>query len=390
MNVIWAYYKSHPILLYDDEKVFTMNNPKPKAGSDDANAIVLDDVLSGNSGVLPAPVESAAVADAIDSQQTALTKCNEERDSKKPAAVSPDDEKKKKRSTSKEIITENKAEPKRIKKIIVTRTVIDKDGNVVTTKTTEETDKPVLASAALCQTQSTLSLYGLAGKDKDGEKVISIYQAKVFKPKRPDALSYNIKTSLAGLDYVAVRDDPLSQEVAKLVKESDVVFLNIKEAETEDPEPRYFVFDGVKSKVGIGREEDTMNCDCEDCFIDACWEYLWGPYCVAAVERYFEENYYIATEKDAYVVYVAHLNRRLDAHSYDDSGAAERLRPTQISKPPHCMRVGSLTHCIKWIKWQRTAGPHASWYTAQRLRRQRNRQAAQAREQTENRISQMN
>ena len=227
-------------------------------------------------------------------------------DQKKPATVSPNNEKKKKRATSDEIT--EKAEQKRIKTIIVTQTIIDEDGNVTTTKTTEEIDKPVLASAALCQTQSTLSLYGFSGSGNDDGKVIPIYQAKVVKSKKAAAMDCKIRNLLAGLNYVTVRDDPLSQEVAKLVKESDVIFLNIKEVKTDDPEPRYFVFDGVKSKVGIGHEEDTMDCEYEDCFIDACYEYLWGPYCVAAVKHYFEENYYIATEKDAYVIYIAHLN----------------------------------------------------------------------------------
>ena len=197
--------------------------------------------------------------------------------------------------------------------------------------------------------------------------------------------------TLAGLDYyMSVNDNPLTQEVNKLVKESDVVFLNIKEVEEDDPEPRYFISDGVESKPGIGQEDNTIDLHCTDCYDDACCEYLWGPYCVAAVERYFCENNYIANKRDAYVIFLAHLNCRMDAHSYDESGASETLRPTQITKLPSCMRKCSLRHSIKLIKWQRSNGPYSDWYRTQRCRRQRTRQSAEAKDQMENRNGQLN
>ena len=219
--------------------------------------------------------------------------------------------------------------------------------------------------------------------------MIPIYQAKVVKQKDQEAKDKDLKTTLAGLDYVTVNNNPLTQEVNKLVGESNVIFLNIKEVEEDDPEPRYFILDGAEAKPGIGQEEDTIDLHCTDCYDDACCEYLWGPYCVAAVERYFCENNYMANERDAYVVFISHLNRRMDAHSYDESGASESLRPTQITRPPACMKKCSLKHSIKWIKWQRANKPYADWYSTQRCKRQRTRQHAKAKDQMGNRNGQL-
>ena len=72
---------------------------------------------------------------------------------------------------------------------------------------------------------------------------------------------------------------------------------------------------------------------------------------MSAVKRYWDENSHSATVKDAYVTFVAHYNRVLDWHSYGE-GDTNRLRPTKITKPPHCMRKGSLRFAIQWIKWQ--------------------------------------
>ena len=71
----------------------------------------------------------------------------------------------------------------------------------------------------------------------------------MVKPKDQEMKDKELDCTLAGLDYyMSVNDNPLTQEVHKLVKESDVVFLNIKEVGEDDPEPRYFILDGAESQ----------------------------------------------------------------------------------------------------------------------------------------------
>ena len=190
------------------------------------------------------------------------------------------------------------------------------------------------------------------------------------------------------LDYVTFSDEPLFQRVNTTIGESDVIFLNIKEVTEDDTEPIYIVFYGINSKPGPGRDEDTMDCACDQCFLDACCEFLFGLYCYAAVVRYFEENCYIATERDAYVVFVAHFNQRLDLHLFENS-TAERLRPSQMSRPLLCMKQGSLKCAFEWIKWQIAFGPYADFYKEQNRRKERNKQLKMARNLHVNRDGQL-
>ena len=309
-------------------------------------------------------------------------------DKKRPANISPGDQERKKKL--KDFLEAEPNNGRRKKTTVTTKTIIDADSHVTTMKTTEEVSCPTVTASALRQSQSSLSVYGFSGKDSKSANMIPIYQAKVVNQKDQEAKDKELKTTLAGLDYVTVNNNLLTQEVNKLVRESDVIFLNIKEVEEDNSEPRYFVLDGVEAKPGIGQEEDTIDLHCTDCYDDACCEYLWGAYCVLAVERYFCENNYIANERDAYVVFISHLNCRMDAHSYSESGAFESLRPTQITKPPACMKKCGLKHSTKWIKWQRANSPYSDWCRTQCCRRQRTRQHAEAKNQMDNRIGQLN
>ena len=377
------------LLLHKDETIFPMsakpinNNNK----GDEKNPIELLDEISGNSGILPTPEQIVSAHQALGRQRDLLATFNDNMNKKRPADVSPEDSKKKPNCATDKATS---VSPNQTSTVTTTKTIKDENGAITTVKTIEEITRPSPIAAALRQSQSNLSIYGFTGSTKDGAKVIPIYQAKVTKPSKKKAFDAEVNNAIAGLEYTAVRDNPLLQEVAKLVKQSDVIFLNVQEVEEDIPEPRFFVWDGVDAIKGCGQEEETIHPRCRDCFADACCEFLWGLYCLAAVERYFHENYSIANEKDAYVVFTSHFNRQLDIHSYNESGNAEALRPTQITKPPLCMREGSLKHAIRWIKWQKAYGPHADWYNSQRRRRQRNRQTAEAKEQMQNCAGQLN
>ena len=129
---------------------------------------------------------------------------------------------------------------------------------------TEEVSCPTVTAATLCQSQSILSVYSFSDKNTESAKVILIYQAKIVKK--------DLNHTLAGIDYVPVSSNILTQEVNNFVKESNVIFLYIKEVEEDKSEPWYFIFDGVEAKPGIEQEEDTIDLHCENYYIDTCCE----------------------------------------------------------------------------------------------------------------------
>ena len=102
------------------------------------------------------------------------------------------------------------------------------------------------------------------------------------------------------------------------------------------------------------------------------------------MRRYYNENSYVATLRDAYMIYVAHYNRYLDLDSFKTSDT-ERLRLTKICKPTKCMKMGSLITAMRWVQWNLEHGPHSEWYINKRCRRQMARIAKTARDQRLNR-----
>ena len=124
----------------------------------------------------------------------------------------------------------SEADPKRRKTTTVTtQTITDANGHVTTVKMTEEVSCPTVTAATLCQSQSILSVYSFSDKNTESAKVILIYQAKIVKK--------DLNHTLAGIDYVPVSSNILTQEVNNLVKESNVIFLYIKEVEEDKSEP---------------------------------------------------------------------------------------------------------------------------------------------------------
>ena len=190
-----------------------------------------------------------------------------------------------------------------------------------------------------------------------------------------------------------ISDDPSHGFINYAIHESDVRFLNLEEVDEEHTDPPiYVVFGDVESYKGIGHSGDmTDTCmhGCEECYLDACCEFLFGPYCYAAVKRYYREHSYTATIREAYVYFVAHFNRQLDLHSYKESGNSESLRDSDISKPTKCMKVGSLKYALMWVQWHRYHGPHAEHYRNDRCKRDAVRRAKAARAQHNNRVTKL-
>lgn len=158
--------------------------------------------------------------------------------------------------------------------------------------------------------------------------------------------------------------------------------MHLDDIEEEDPEPEYVLF-GLDPGTKTARyptneeEDDTLNVRCQDCAIDYCDEYLHGGYCACAVKRYWEENKYTATVRNAYVVWITHYNRRLDNKSYRDN-LEGYLRDSQMSKPPLCMKDGSLKFSLQWIKWQIENGLMKDHYDQERAKRRRVRENKEA------------
>ena len=111
--------------------------------------------------------------------------------------------------------------------------------------------------------------------------------------------------------YYYVGNDPQYGHAAREIFESHVVCMYLKEVEEDEDEPFYTIFGNDKNlKLALNpMEEDGVykfNCACYECRRqDACDDFLFGSYCVAAVRLYFAENKYHSKLKGAYQVFVA-------------------------------------------------------------------------------------
>ena len=140
---------------------------------------------------------------------------------------------------------------------------------------------------------------------------------------------------------LVVNDTPLFSPTSRVLKHTDMMFLELKEIELDDEEPLYQCF-GYGKNLSLWKDkddsddEDKKNCACEECtYNDICDEYRFGSYCVAAVERYYKENKFFATTKDAYVVFVSHYNRVLDVDSFNRDKASAGVRPSEVTQNRH-------------------------------------------------------
>ena len=102
-----------------------------------------------------------------------------------------------------------------------------------------------------------------------------------------------------------------------------------------------------------------------------CNEYCFRLYCVSAVKGYYKENRFFATLKDTYIVFVSHCNHTLYFHSFNRHLEREGLRSTEVTKPPHCMKKGSLKHSLCWIKGKVENSPEKPYYQEMRIRRRK-------------------
>ena len=203
-----------------------------------------------------------------------------------------------------------------------------------------------------------------------GEK--SFFVSKIIPKINKKTKEQNLTLKVNALQaYAKVNDDPRTHQIAKDLLSSDLIFLEVKEVNEDDIEPRYELFGEnqplCKDHAAICSDWKINN-NCDNCYADCCNEWCFGQYCVSAVKRYYAENEHSVTVKDAYVTFVAHYNRVLDWHSYGE-GHTHKLRKSQITKPPYCMKKGSLLFAIQWIKWQIENGSEKEHYAEQRRKR---------------------
>ena len=149
------------------------------------------------------------------------------------------------------------------------------------------------------------------------------------------------------------------------------MFLRLNDIKDDDLEHIYEMF-GNNAKLANSSQnmcnKTCLNRNCKDCDLEACDEYRFGHYCVAAVKRYYDENEYITTIKDGYVTFMVHYNQALDWHSFA-TNTHYKLRYTKISRAPKCMRDGSLKFACQWLKCKIENGPHKEWYNQQRKKK---------------------
>ena len=369
----------HSLIIPEDEipfkSIFTMSSDGNKS-----NPIVLD----GDNPVKDEPVAEVKIKTEAVSEKDEEMKAEEDATANlKPAAtvmVSPDNPRKRaatNQDTTKQSEltdnneTNNNTKIETVTTTVVTKTTKDNNGNTTTAVTTTKSRFFAPPPVTVCK----------------------IIRSK--KQKTKEEIDEEMNRVLRVCDYThdIITDNPLHQAVNYEVRESDIRFMHLAEVVQDSEEPRYWVWkdiDSYKPKAASDEEAgDTCMRGCEDCFLDACCEYLYGPYLVAAVKRYYEENPHIATLRDAYVYYIGHFNRRLDIHSYHESGNAERLRASEITKPTKCMKAGSLKYCMEWVNWQLHHGPHAAFYAAERSKRMLIKAQKKAKEERYNRITKL-
>ena len=166
-----------------------------------------------------------------------------------------------------------------------------------------------------------------------GEKTFIV--TKVHKRKNKREKQQKVNSKLDSLvSKCTVNDTPLFSVTARNLRMNDLLFLELKEIEDDEEEPLYQCF-GCDPKLRLKKScfdlegDFKKNCSCGDCeSTDICDEYRFGPYCVAAVKRYYEENKFFAMLKDVYIVYVSHYNHALDLHSFNRDNERAGMRET--------------------------------------------------------------
>ena len=127
-------------------------------------------------------------------------------------------------------------------------------------------------------------------------------------------------------------------------------YINIDDTRKMTSEPVYVLFAG-STFVHTGLGSNGAQCcygPCEDCDVDYCHEYLFGDYCIDATKRYYRDNRHTATMKQAYVLFEAHYNHRLDVYSFDKT---KKIRKDTVKEIPRCMADGALKHALEWCKY---------------------------------------
>ena len=195
-----------------------------------------------------------------------------------------------------------------------------------------------------------------------GEKPLAVTKiiCKESNESKDKAMNLRIESFV---NYHQCFDSPLTGFAAREVLESDVGLLHLKEVELDEEEPRYEIFGKGKNlklatSITDPDGDHKVNCDCNDCTEqDECDKFVYGPYCVAAIKRHFEENKYNSSLRCAYQVYVTHYKRVLDFHSYNTNNNRKGMRQTEFTKPTYCMKEGSLKYALFWLQWQIENGP---------------------------------
>ena len=208
---------------------------------------------------------------------------------------------------------------------------------------------------------------------------------KVVRKKSKSTKEARMKSMIKSLlTKHPIFDDYAGSYAAREIFDSDVILLHLRELETDEEEPSYVMW-GTDPNLKLNKHYvdeagiEKANCDCDDCmFADVCDEYRFGSYCVAAVQRYYNENKYFATVKNAYVVFVSHYNRALDFKSFNLHNEQKGMRPTGITKPPHCMMQGSLLFSLLWVQWKIENGPEKDFYDEMRRKKKRKKMEEEA------------
>ena len=176
---------------------------------------------------------------------------------KEAVTITPEDHKKR------------RAEPEggEVLTLEVTKTISEQEGVIAKIVKTTETVTKLTKSTKLPK----LNILGFTSVD-DKSKVFSIYEGKLVTKKPAELIQVELSLVVDTFAHNTslTNNDPLDQAVAKMIRKSNVIYLNVKDVKEDITEPQQFVFDGVESYPGSGQEEDIVKCKFKDVWTILC------------------------------------------------------------------------------------------------------------------------
>ena len=107
----------------------------------------------------------------------------------------------------------------------------------------------------------------------------------------------------------------------------------------------------IKTKVAyydltVDSSKDEQKRYCRHCNWPKCHDILIGPFCVSAVQSYFNKDRRVANKEEARCEFVKAYGRKFEVHYW---GATDELVDDTMTYPPVCVQTSSMAKAMKWF-----------------------------------------